>query len=255
MKAVVVVVPIRNEEELLGRCIAALAQAVEHNSTTATGNVQVAVTLVLDSCTDTSAVTAHASALDVLSVDFNNVGRARSAGIDRALQLLEPTDLTRVWIANTDADSAVPPNWLSCQLALARIGVEVMIGTVRPDPKDLDSSQRAAWAATHVPGEANGHVHGANLGCTADAYRAVGGFRPLSEHEDVRLVEDLRAASARCVATDDCWVLTSGRPIGRTAGGYAGYIRQQLTAAAAQRPVQVAYSQAGRGAILSGSQP
>lgn len=232
MKAIVVVVPIQNEEALLGRCIEALAQSVEYNSTAVTESVQVAVTLVLDACSDASAVIAGASAFDVISVDFNNVGRARSAGIDRALQELGATDLSRVWIANTDGDSAVPPNWLSCQLTLAHTGAEVMIGTVRPDPEDLNASQRAAWAATHVLGEANGHVHGANLGFTAEAYRAVGGFQPLAEHEDVRLVEELRAANARCIATDDCWVLTSGRPIGRTAGGYADYILQSLAIAA-----------------------
>lgn len=231
IRAVVAVVPIKDEERLLGRCIASLKLAITHSSMSAAEDVRVIVTLVLDTCSDGSAEIARASSFDVIEVEHCNVGMARSVGIDHALRTLGDLDASQVWIANTDADSAVPPNWLSHQLALARSGFDVMLGTVRPDPQDLNPSQRAIWEATHVPGAEEDHVYGANLGLRAEIYRSVGGFQPLPEHEDVRLAEVLRDAGARFVSTDDCWVLTSGRTIGRTPGGYAGYIRDKLTPA------------------------
>ncbi|PPF86713.1 hypothetical protein C5B96_04850 [Subtercola sp. Z020] len=133
-----------------------------------------------------------------------------------------------MWIANTDADSAVPPTWLLEQLALAEHGADVMIGTVRPDFADLTPQQVDAWLATHVPGAANGHVHGANLGLRASLYERAGRFQPLDEHEDVDLVGRLRALDARIVPSAAAEVLTSGRQAGRTPGGYAGYLRTAL---------------------------
>ena len=103
-----------------------------------------------------------------------------------------------------------------------------MIGTVRPDFADLSGAQRDAWLATHPVGYANGHVHGANLGIRGDVYRAAGGFPALAEHEDVDLVSRARLAGARVVVSDGGCVLTSGRTTGRTPGGYARHLREDL---------------------------
>ena len=83
------------------------------------------------------------------------------------------------------------------------------------------------WLDTHTPGLPNGHTHGANLGMRASTYLGVGGFSDLDEHEDVALVDACRRVGAAICATDAAEVLTSGRFIGRTPGGYAGYLRDQ----------------------------
>ena len=58
-------------------------------------------------------------------------------------------------------------------------------------------------------------------------YEAAGGFPPVAEHEDVRLVEAVRAlAEARVRATDTTRVLTSSRLTGRTPGGFAGHLQE-----------------------------
>lgn len=105
-----------------------------------------------------------------------------------------------------------------------------MIGTVRPEFADLTPEQCELWLKTHTPGFPNGHVHGANLGVRADVYLAAGGFAPLAESEDNDLVDRLAGSGARLLAADSCEVLTSGRRFGRTPGGYAGYLRDQLIA-------------------------
>ena len=227
VRAVAVVVPIHDEEELLPRCLAALGRAVAE-----VPDVTVQVVLVLDDCTDDSAQIAAASPFTTLAVSARSVGEARARGVELALERLglwcEPGSLAHVWVASTDADSAVPANWLTEQLRLAAAGTDLMIGTVRPDSADLSEDRWAAWSARYVPGRPNGHVHGANLGIRGNLYREAGGYAPLPEHEDVELVARAREVGARVAASDDCAVLTSGRLVGRTPGGYARYLREDL---------------------------
>lgn len=79
-----------------------------------------------------------------------------------------------------------------------------------------------------MSGTANGHVHGANLGIRADVLRRGGGFPPLAVHEDVRLIERVRAQGARVVASAGAEVCMSGRLVGRAPDGYARYLREDL---------------------------
>ncbi|MFC4224844.1 glycosyltransferase [Lysinibacter cavernae] len=242
ISAMAVVIPVRNEEELVGRCLDSVLDAVAHLAAHATvlgrsPGPDVAVICVLDACDDGTAALvdearrASGGTIRPLIIDARSVGTARSAGVVHALRVLGHRPLRHVWVANTDADSVVPEHWLSHQYDLARSGVGLMIGTVRPDPDDLSPQQLAAWRATHTPGKANGHVHGANLGFRADHCVSCGGFARISEHEDVGLVDRLIAAGIHGHATDECWVLTSGRTEGRTPGGYARYLREDLNRA------------------------
>ncbi|MFI8595294.1 glycosyltransferase [Microbacterium sp. NPDC078428] len=226
-----VVVPAHNEEALLPDCLAALRAAVERVRRRV---ALVTVHLVLDACTDASAAIAAASTLGVSVVNARAVGVARTVGVAAALRAHPRVASSRLWTAHTDADSVVPAHWLEHQIELAAAGADVIVGTVRPDFRDLTRAQTDAWWATHTPGVANGHVHGANLGIRASTLLAAGGFDPVPEHEDVRLVDRAAGIGARITASDDAWVQTSGRPVGRTAGGYAAYLREKLVPLAAR---------------------
>ncbi|WP_228479410.1 glycosyltransferase [Microbacterium atlanticum] len=221
--AMVVVVPVRNEELLLSASLSALAAAVDR--ATAAG-IATAVRVVLDRCTDASADIAARFPFRTLTTAAGRVGAARALGVADALDALAGVPLERIWIANTDADSRVPAGWLSNFHDCSPIA-DICVGTVRPDFADLSISQRALWLRTHTRGRPNGHVHGANLGISALTYLDAGGFAPLGEHEDVDLVARCRNRGAVIVASDDAEVVTSGRFTGRTPGGYAGYLRQQ----------------------------
>lgn len=224
-----VVIPARNEEALLPGALAAMDVARGHlRHLLGSEAPWVRVIVVLDNCTDESAVIARNWAgIETITVAFEAVGAARREGISRLLETGHHDDAT-VWIANTDADSQVPSDWLHRQWEFATAGVDLMIGTVRPDFDDLSEEQRRQWVATHTPGHANGHVHGANLGFRADRYVEVGGFATVPEHEDVLLVAALTKVGVHAVATDNCCVLTSGRAHGRTPGGYASHLRERL---------------------------
>ena len=220
--AVAVVVPARDEEELVGRCLASVVVAVRRLRA-ARPEVAACVVLVSDASTDATEALARAvDGVDVVAVYAGAVGVARAAGVRRALELLGGPDPAATWVACTDADSVVPADWLVSQVELAESGADVVVGTVRPE--GLRGRRLVTWARTHVPGRPNGHVHGANLGVRLDAFEAAGGFPAVAEHEDVRLVDRLRASGVRIVASDEAEVLTSGRRVGRTPGGYAAYL-------------------------------
>ena len=148
---------------------------------------------------------------------------ARAAGVDHLLRTENAcgTADRQIWIACTDADSAVPVEWLRLQLHHARSGVELALGTVAPDPQELAAGILAAWRLRHLVIDGHPHVHGANLGIRADTYRAAGGFQDVAAHEDVLLGIAVRATGARVISTAAGPVLTSGRTQGRAPLGMA----------------------------------
>lgn len=231
---VAVVVPARDEAERIDACLVSLRASAARVAE------PVEIVVVADGCLDDTAARARRHGVTVIESPGSNVGGARTLGAGYAL------DLGATWLASTDADSVVPVGWLAGQLDLAAWGAEVVVGTVRPRFDELTPEQVDAWHRTHDAGQALGHVHGANLGISADAYRRGGGFRELPEHEDTDLVERLRDAGAVVVASDRFEVETSGRHVGRTPGGYARYLRDDLLRAAAPvKPVTVAGSRSG----------
>lgn len=216
-----VVIPARDEEARLGTCLRSVEESVRRLRQSLP-RVRVGVTVVLDRCTDASAAVASRFAVDVVVSHWGNVGAARRAGIEHAL--LRSTHLpASTWVACTDADTIVPPTWLLDQVLQAGAGVHLVVGAVAPDPVDGDAVVAGLWHERHHGALAGDHVHGANLGFRLDAYDAVGGFPALAEHEDVALVRALRAHGVRQGVAPT--VVTSARLVGRTPGGFAGYLR------------------------------
>lgn len=225
---VAVVVPARDEEELLPACLDSLDEARAHLQARRPGT-EVTVVVVLDRCTDgTAGVVGSWPGARALSSDAGAVGAARAAGVAAVLRGVPDARLRHTWLACTDADTTVPAHWLRRQVELAEAGADLVVGTV--EPSDLPRTLRAHWWAGHTLGEGHPHVHGANLGIRADAYLAAGGFPGVSADEDVRLVAAVRAAGRPWVATDTTRVTTSARSTARVRhGGFAGYLRRLAT--------------------------
>ncbi len=216
-EAVGVVVPAHDEEELLPACLAALRQAAGRIAP-----VPVHLVVVADACTDRTADRARAAGAEVVEIRARRVGAARAAGFAEVLRRTRPTDPAAVWLATTDADTLVPPGWLAQQLSHACQGWDAVVGTVTVTD----------WSAhpAHVPGlfaaryehgtGSHPHVHGANLGISAAAYLAAGGFRGLRTAEDHALVHALGAAGRRILRTTDLTVVTSARRHPRAPRGF-----------------------------------
>ncbi|MDD2046789.1 glycosyltransferase [Pseudomonas putida] len=210
---IAVIVPAHNEEQLLGRCLRAIDRAARR--VVALGE-QVLTVVVLDDCSDASETIARGHA-EVLKVSARNVGYARRAG---AASMLERGAR---WLAFTDADSCVPPDWLQCQLAFA---ADAVCGTVHVErwQSDQDAALQERYLAHYRAVEGHRHIHGANLGICARAYEKVGGFQALALHEDVQLVCDLQHSGAHIVWTARNSVATSSRRDCRVRGGFGDFL-------------------------------
>jgi glycosyl transferase family 2 len=226
IKAAGVVIPAHNEQDLLPACLAAVRHAARQAS------VPVHLVVVADACTDKTADLASALDATVIESSAHNVGAARRAGVSQVLRSAGRLDPAEVWLATTDADSLVPRHWLTCQLRYARRGWKGVVGTVtvadwsgHPHHVQRRYTQGyRAWQGRHP------HVHGANLGFTADAYLAAGGFRPLPTAEDHALVDDFRAARIPLLRTARCPVVTSARRRARAPRGFAWLLGTLATA-------------------------
>ena len=204
-----VVVPAHNEENALDACLQSLLRAARWP---ALGGESVIFIVVLDSCTDNSEAVARLAGVDTVSLQARNVGRARAAGADLALAR------GARWLAFTDADTVVAPNWLHAQLALR---CEAVCGTVGVhDWGDYGAALQRHHAQTYTDADGHHHIHGANLGVSADAYRRAGGFQPLVSSEDVALVKALQAVGVRMAWSAAPRVTTSARRDFRAPDGF-----------------------------------
>ncbi len=218
--AIVVVVPAHNERAALPRCLAALSAAADGVA------IPVAVVVVLDDSDDGSLALAggYGDSVHFIQVDERNVGAARAAGFRYAGQLFDHSH-DRIWYATTDADSEVPSDWLSRQLDS---GADVTLGVVsvaqwRHFPAEVADHYEERYESDEL---GHGHIHGANMGFRASAYREVGGFAALASGEDVDLVERFEAGGYRIHWDDELSVATSDRSIGRAPGGFADHLAE-----------------------------
>ncbi|MEO6270496.1 MAG: glycosyltransferase family 2 protein, partial [Lautropia sp.] len=162
-------VPAHNEQDVIGACLRSVFLA---SRCTALSEEPVLVFVVLDDCSDETGSIAREHGAVCVPVCARNVGRARALGAEMALEA------GARWLAFTDADSEVPPDWLSTQLAL---GSDAVCGVVDVrEWGDYDDSVRRQFHASYFAMDGHVHIHGANLGVSAGAYRSAGGFPPLA---------------------------------------------------------------------------
>jgi hypothetical protein len=157
------------------------------------------------------------------------VGAARALGVGHLLAR-SASSLADTWIANTDADSRVPPHWLTHMIAEANLGAHLVLGTVLP-ADDLNHTVRRRWLDRHHQTDGHHHIHGANFGIRADVYHALGGWPPLNSGEDVTLAQSAR--DYKVVRTGNIPVTTSGQLTGRAPHGFAEYLQDIVARIAA----------------------
>ncbi|MEP7022260.1 MAG: glycosyltransferase family 2 protein [Actinomycetota bacterium] len=218
-----VVVPAANEERTISMCLSSIL-AARSQLYRSPMSVPVQVFVVLDSCHDATSELAGAFAdVHLVPIAARSVGAARRAGVHAALTA--PHRASELWIANTDADSEVPADWLTYMIAEARRDTHLVLGTVLPGP-GLHPGLRTEWLSNHQLRDNHPHVHGANFGIRGDAYLALGGWQPARSGEDVDLAH--RAATAghlRISRPASIPVITSVRRFGRAPHGFSSYLR------------------------------
>jgi glycosyltransferase involved in cell wall biosynthesis len=218
-----ILIPARNEEALLARCLKSVVTACSRLPPSVTYDIVVAVDCSTDKTFEIAHAMTHAIGTVVLT-DAGIVGEVRALATQLALARYQGS-LKSCWLANTDADCIVPENWLLDQLSLAEADVEAVAGTVEVDTFDEhDSHVPELFRATYLMGHDGTHLHvyGANLGIRADVYLQVGGWNSHATAEDHDLWNRVKQIGARRKSVDRPRVVTSGRRIGRAPHGFAG---------------------------------
>jgi glycosyltransferase involved in cell wall biosynthesis len=208
-----IVIPAHNEQDTIAACVQAARRAGGHPRL---DNEPVEVIVVLDGCTDATGVIAARSGAITISVRARNVGVARAVGAEALLAR------GARWLAFTDADTVVSPGWLADQLSL---GVDAVCGTVGVEDWSSHGAHaellRQHFLHSYQDRDGHRHIHGANLGVSALAYRRAGGFRHLGCSEDVDFVRALEASGAHIAWSAKPRVVTSARREARARGGFA----------------------------------
>ncbi len=251
----VVVVPARDEEGRIGRCIAALAA----QEGLVPGSWE--VVLVLDGCTDATEAVARAAAgalpLHVVAGPARGVGFARRAGMATAADRIRAAATTRVApcatqgvtkrptfpgtagvLASTDADTVVAPDWLARILAAVAAGAGAVGGRIVLDAEEAEAlppavlvareheaTARLAAVRGQVPGAEHHQFSGASLALTLEAHDRVGGLPAVATLEDEALERALRAAGVPVAYRADVRATTSARTVSHVPHGLAQVLR------------------------------
>ncbi len=244
--SLVVAIPVKDEEDRIVACLAALACQTDIDFET------LAVILLLNNCTDATAERVRAISDELpytlylrhvdLPAPYANAGWARRLGMEAAADLVTPHGL----ILTTDADTQVDCDWIVAnQREIAR-GVDAVAGYVMADPVELmdlpsailergslewEYQQLAAELEARADPEAcdpwprHNQNCGASAAITVDAYRRIGGLPPKAVGEDRALFQNLRRVDGKIRHSLDAQVITSARTDGRALGGLSDAIR------------------------------
>jgi glycosyltransferase involved in cell wall biosynthesis len=219
---IAIVIPARDEQELLPRCL----RSVQKARLMLPSHVTSDLIVVTDQSTDDTFSIAQEIVQEtgkVIEIEVGCVGAARALGVQYALERYVGSR-KHCWLANTDADCEVPASWLLSQVEYAKSGVAAVAGII-----DVDSfvehesfvSERFRLSYLINDDGTHPHVHGANFGVRADAYLQAGGWQDLSTAEDHDLWQRLQTGLHQRISDASLCVLTSGRRIGRAPLGFA----------------------------------
>jgi glycosyltransferase involved in cell wall biosynthesis len=225
-----IVIPAHNEAACIGACLSAVHEAVNHP---ALSGEATRVIVVCDACDDETSAISRAAGADAIEVTTRNVGFARAEGARFALAL------GARWLAFTDADSLVAPDWIAKQLECAS---DAVCGVVSVEDwgchhPHVSEQLREHFALSYSHDDGHRHVHGANFGVSAEAYLRAGGFAAMHTGEDSALVAALIACGASVAWSAGPRVVTSSRTDFRAPDGFGAILLDVTRSYEAGEPV------------------
>jgi hypothetical protein len=264
-----VILPIRNEQELLAEALFPLAnQRTEAGAKLPYADYEVLA--LINNSSDTSIQIAREFARRHPEFRLHIFERQlpdRYAHIGYVRRLLMDSACSRLIdmrphgaILSTDADTRVAPNWIAVNLSELHRGADAVGGRIftRADeraPLDrgiacmqrLDQSYRrlVSWIESRFDPEPydpwpRHHQHfGSSLAITADAYATVGGVPPRRYFEDLALYSALRRRDFRIRHSLRVRVQTSARLDGRTKFGWSRTLAEWQQAGKAASRIKV----------------
>lgn len=235
---VLVAIPARDEADRLAGCLESVRDAAR--AARAGGWIdRVRVAVVAHRCTDSTAAVAVSTINRwpdvepfVLELDEElMVGAVRTTLARRAVSADPALAPDRLWLFSTDADSAVPTDWISGHLNTAdRAGADLVAGLV--DLVDWRASRSALRSYRRMiadgllPDGGHTHAYAANLAVRWIRFEQLGGFPALRHGEEAGLIKAARAAGLTVATPRQPTVRTSGRIPGRAQHGLSALLQQ-----------------------------
>lgn len=252
-----VIVPARNEEDLLPFALHALAEQRTLDGKPLAFDAY-EIILLINNSTDHTRRAAQSVRrlypslpLHVIERNFDqshaHIGYVRRLLMDEAACRLEAVGRADGLILSTDSDSRVAPNWICRNADEISRGAEAVGGRVviaAGEQDAIDPSTRKAYEydtvyrrlicwledrfdpEPHDPWPKHHQHFGASLAITACAYRATGGLPPRRYLEDVAFYDALMRHDIRIRHSNLVRVFTSGRLGGRTRFGLSHQLKE-----------------------------
>jgi hypothetical protein len=258
---VCVIVPVRNEAELLEVCLKALAEQIDLEGQPFDYR-RYEVILLINNCTDNSLEIAQRFSCEhpefilhiverFLPPAEAYIGRVRQLLMDEAYHRLSALgtrlDSKLGIIASTDGDTRVAPTWIAATLLEISRGVDAVGGRIVADPTScaaLDPQVRRRYLRgdfyhqllveleTHLDSNPydqwprHAQHYGASLAVTIQMYRKCGGMPAVRTPEDVAFYRALLRVGAKFRHSPLVEVTTSARQTVRTVGGFAAQLHE-----------------------------
>jgi hypothetical protein len=119
--------------------------------------------VVADDCTDDTAERARSMLNEngeVIECRLQSPGHARLRGTQAALRHFAGVVPNRLWLANTDADTLVPVDWLTRHLSFADRGSAAVAGIVKVEAvPGLDTTEMASLMSHYTLADDGTHTH------------------------------------------------------------------------------------------------
>jgi glycosyltransferase involved in cell wall biosynthesis len=241
---IVVAIPVKNEESIIGECLESMAaQTVSFNH----------LLLLLNNCTDRSqqiCLNAQEQECNIRIIVCDLPDDLASAGEARRIALKHAASLAGDGvILTTDADATPAPDWIERNVCHIEQGADAVCGMAEIDRREgallphglhFDSMREAflhriedeidalADPDAADPWPRHQQHSGASIAMRAAVLRAAGGAPHVASGEDRALIERLRLVDARIRHAPDIVVRVSGRVEGRAVGGMAEAIKRRL---------------------------
>ena len=122
---------------------------------------KVLIVVVLDACRDLTGKITRSLGAKTVAVEVRNVGLAWRMGVQAAL------NAGGLWLAFTDAESTVAPDWLTAQLPPQSDAVCGVVAGI--DCGVYGERMRRYYEASYTDRDGHQHMHGAYLGVSAKA--------------------------------------------------------------------------------------
>ncbi len=267
---VCVVVPVRNESEMLESTLTALNHQLDLEGRSLDPD-RYEIILLANNCDDDSAAIAHRFAKQqshlvlhiveqTIPAPNAHIGWVRKRLMDEAYNRLISIGCNRGVIASTDGDTRVASNWIAATLYEVECGADAVGGRIVTDRRDRAALTRYTRAChlrevgyRFLVAELEAYLdpdvfdgsprhfqhYGASLAVTAEMYGRAGGIPLVRTSEDVALYQALMRIDANFRHSPLVRVTTSARQVGRAQHGLADQLGQWTAMESEKQPFWV----------------